>query len=147
MVVDVQLTNEAKAYLDANYVNGAYVEGYVYAKPVDSVDGAVGVTHSIPVLGFYGNWSDHSMYDQVTYTGVLYGDKTVPYLNVRETNNRGEVPRRFRHHIGRLQPLCFGGELSADRAAVHQARPPVSVPDVHDPECGCCDLRGYQRCR
>ena len=47
-------------------------------KPVDSVDGAVGVTHSIPVLGFYGNWSDPSMYDQVTYTGVLYGDKTVP---------------------------------------------------------------------
>ena len=87
VVVDVQLTNEAKAYLDANYVNGAYVEGYVYAKPVDSVDGAVGVTHSIPVLGFYGNWSDPSMYDQVTYTGVLHGDTTVPYLNVKETNN------------------------------------------------------------
>lgn len=87
VVVEVQLTDETKAYLKDNYVNGAYVEGYVFAKPVGTVDGAIGVTHSIPVLGFFGNWSAPSMFDQVTYAGFLSGDKTVPYTGVTATNN------------------------------------------------------------
>ena len=43
--------------------NGNYVEGYIYASEVSTADGAYGVTHSIPVLGFYGNWTEASMTD------------------------------------------------------------------------------------
>ena len=43
--------------------NGNYVEGYIYASEVSTADGAYGVTHSIPVLGFYGNWTESSMTD------------------------------------------------------------------------------------
>ena len=39
------------------------MEGYVYAAPVATEEGEQGVTHSIPVLGFYGNWTEPSMYD------------------------------------------------------------------------------------
>ena len=61
--VHLQLTEDTVAYLEANYPTGAYIEGYVFATPVTDEEGVVGVTHSIPVLGYYGSWSESSMYD------------------------------------------------------------------------------------
>lgn len=85
--VQVALTQAQKDALDASYPNGAYVEGYTFVEPVTTEEGEVpDVTHSIPVLGFYGNWSDPSMYDRATYAGVLHGDTTVPYTGVTQTN-------------------------------------------------------------
>ncbi len=49
--------------IDDFYDKGAYIEGYVYAAEQDSYDGAIGVVHSIPVLGYYGDWSEPSMFD------------------------------------------------------------------------------------
>ena len=49
------------------YTNGFYVEGFVYAAP------AAGVTHSIPLLGWYGNWTDPSMFDTGSYLEYAYG--------------------------------------------------------------------------
>ena len=51
------------AYLDNYYPNGAYIEAYLYAKESATDEGVEGTVHSIPVLGFYGNWTDASMYD------------------------------------------------------------------------------------
>ncbi len=48
---------------EAYDVNGNYVEGYLYASEVSTEDGAMGVVHSIPVLGFYGSWTEASMTD------------------------------------------------------------------------------------
>ncbi|MCR5664548.1 MAG: S8 family serine peptidase [Oscillospiraceae bacterium] len=64
-------------------LNGAYVEGYVFATEIDTGDGAIGVSHSIPVLGFYGNWTDSTMFDHGGYLNYIYdlGDYT-PYLAV-----------------------------------------------------------------
>ena len=59
-----------KATLDEKYPKGAYLEGYVYAEPVSTGEGVKGVSHSIPVLGFYGNWTDPSMYDVGSFCGV-----------------------------------------------------------------------------
>lgn len=49
------------------YTNGFYVEGFVYLTPHK------GVTHSIPLLGWYGSWSDPSMYDTGSYLEMAYG--------------------------------------------------------------------------
>ena len=68
--VSVALGN--KDYLDEAYVNGAYVQGYVYVSSAPSAEGEVDPDHSIPVLGFYGNWSDASMYDRADYEDYLY---------------------------------------------------------------------------
>ncbi len=68
--ITVELTH--KAGLDENYVNGAYVEGFVLVNPAPSEEGEVDVAHSIPVIGFYGNWSDASMYDRGDYEDYMY---------------------------------------------------------------------------
>ncbi len=79
--VTVTLTDSDVAWL-ANYENGAYLEGFVYAQSLVSEEGVEGTTHSIPVLGFYGNWSDPSMFDKGSYEEfVLSGEENrAPYL-------------------------------------------------------------------
>ena len=68
------LTDNDKAYLDY-FPNGIYVEGYIYANPTTED----GVTLSMPMVGFYGDWSDapifdnddlgdYSLYPQMVYT-------------------------------------------------------------------------------
>lgn len=84
--VSIVLTAEDKDFL-AYYDNGAYIEGYVYATPVTTEEGEMGVTHSIPVLGFYGNWSDPSMYDLGSYAEYATGDEyRIPYLGRTSDN-------------------------------------------------------------
>ena len=77
--VTVTLSDSDKEWL-ANYENGAYLEGYVYAESIVDAEGVEGTCHSIPVLGFYGNWSDPSMFDKLSYEDLLSGQARVPYL-------------------------------------------------------------------
>lgn len=47
----------------------------------------MGTTHSIPVLGFYGNWSDASMFDVGSRMEYLTGEETrAPYLGDMKGN-------------------------------------------------------------
>lgn len=85
--VNITLPEAVRQELDLNYSNGAYLEGYVYVEPVSTEEGVIASTHSIPVLGFYGSWTDASIYDCITYTDYLYGDTTQPYLGYSATNN------------------------------------------------------------
>lgn len=57
---------------DDIYVNGAYIEGFTQLaeKPTDSLRVA---THTIPILGFYGDWTDASAGDYYTYLDHVYG--------------------------------------------------------------------------
>ncbi len=59
-------------------INGNYLEGYIFAYEGDSEDGAMGVRHSIPVFGFYGDWSASSMFDKTGYTDVLNDEVVYP---------------------------------------------------------------------
>ena len=73
--VTMKLTDACKAYLNENYPVGAYVEAFVYAVPAE------GVVHSVPVLGFYGSWTDSSMYDVGSWLEYNYNTETrAPYL-------------------------------------------------------------------
>ena len=76
----------AEIYLGSmidNYdLNGNYVEGYLNVAEADSADGAIGVTHSIPVFGYYGNYTEASMTDRVDLLEYSYGDDPYgPYVN------------------------------------------------------------------
>ena len=76
---EIDLSRELP-YCDAN---GAYVEGYLFAAERDSKDGAIGVVHSIPVLGYYGNWSEPSMIDIGSYVKYDYEmENYPPYMYV-----------------------------------------------------------------
>ena len=79
--VSMELTEEAKAELDAENPKGSYVEAFVYARGVADAEGNVGTTHSIPVLAFYGDWSEPSMYDRGTLMDLVsLTSNTAPYL-------------------------------------------------------------------
>ena len=79
--VVLELTGEAKSYLDTYYPTGAYIEAYVFADPVNNAEGVEAVAHSIPVLGYYGSWSEPSMYDVGSFLEYTYGSETrTPYL-------------------------------------------------------------------
>ena len=63
------------------YPNGFYVEAYAKISAVPNGEGAVGTSHSIPVLGFYGNWTSASMFDKGGYVEYSYDlEDRPPYL-------------------------------------------------------------------
>lgn len=90
----IELTAEQKAELDAmisdGITNGSYIEGFVKVEPATTEEGAKGVTHSIPVIGFYGNWTDPSMYEVGSYVEYATGmENRAPYLGDMDANSVG----------------------------------------------------------
>lgn len=95
----IKLEEDDKAYMDQYFENGIYVEGFVYAK---SLNGDVKEL-SMPVLGFYGDWTDAPVFDRANYYQyemdgeyslypiIMYTDNSVlganPYI---ETSYRSE---------------------------------------------------------
>ena len=57
VTVSIALSEEDKALMDAYFVNGNYVEGYIYLTAEE------GVNMSLPFLGFYGDWTDAPVFD------------------------------------------------------------------------------------
>ncbi len=87
VTVTIELTSATKALLDADYTNGAYIQAYIYAEALSDAEGVEGTSHSIPMLSFYGNWTDGSMYDVGSYPEFDAGDETrLPYLGSTAVN-------------------------------------------------------------
>ncbi|MBQ2310043.1 MAG: S8 family serine peptidase, partial [Erysipelotrichales bacterium] len=87
--VTVKISLKNKDALDASHPNGAYVEGYTYVNCTTKGAGdgvSLEHTHSIPLLGFYGSWTDPSMFDNTSYIDTLYGTDKTPYTGNRDTN-------------------------------------------------------------
>jgi len=81
ITVTMTLTEAQKKALDESYENGAYIQGYVFAVPEATAEGLKQVSHSIPVLAFYGNWTDASMFEAgswLEYSARL--DTRWPYM-------------------------------------------------------------------
>ena len=119
--VTIKLTAETKAYLDQYYTNGAYVEGYVYVGTNNTDDGAMLPVHSIPMLGFYGNWSDASMLDTSTLVEQLYGDTRPTYLGLSSYTNYNTIkyPGEKNETIYTVNPYVIEDEIPYDRAAIN----------------------------
>jgi len=80
VVVTFTLPDMSKYDVDGS---GAYVEGFLFVGESGSPDGALGVQHSIPVVGYYGSWTDPSMFDVGTYNDYVSGTETRdPYMYV-----------------------------------------------------------------
>ena len=87
VTVTISIPADMSAF-DALYPSGAYVEGYTFVESRSTTkDGAkLDVKHSIPILGFYGSWTDPSMFDNMSYLDTLYGETRTPYSGVSDTN-------------------------------------------------------------
>ena len=74
----VKLSAEDKAWMDENYANGIYVEGYVYAENT----AGTGVDLNLPFLGFYGDWTAAPIMDEGYWYEDGFWDATaVPTAN------------------------------------------------------------------
>ncbi len=71
--VSIKLSEEDKAYMDAHYENGIYVDGFVRAY----AEGEDGVDLSLPFMGFYGGWKEAPVFD----TGWYYEDPETVEFN------------------------------------------------------------------
>ena len=61
--------------------NGNYVEGFLFVKEITDEEGAEGVEHSIPVLGYWGDWTEPSMYDVGSFLEYSYDlEERIPYM-------------------------------------------------------------------
>ena len=58
----ITLSEEDKAYLDASFANGMYVEGYITLKAAKGTD----IDLNVPYLAYYGDWTQPPMFD-LTY--------------------------------------------------------------------------------
>ena len=93
--VRIRLTAEQKNILDASYPNGAYVEGYTFITGAPDDEGVRDVEYSIPLIGFYGDWGDASMYDRASYVDWLYGDKTLSYIYPYSSSGNSQYANYF----------------------------------------------------
>ena len=63
LTVTVTLTDEDKAYLDASFENGMYVEGFVTLTAEEGTD----IDLNVPYLAYYGDWTLAPMFDLTYY--------------------------------------------------------------------------------
>ena len=79
--VKVVLSKTDREYLDTYFKHGMYIDGFVYLRgPVDL---------SIPMLAFYGNWTESSMFEPFDYLKFSnHGDDaaSMSYSAVERTN-------------------------------------------------------------
>ena len=61
--VQVVLSDEDKAYLDASFENGMYVEGYITLTATKGTK----INLNVPYLAFYGDWTLAPMFDLTIY--------------------------------------------------------------------------------
>ena len=98
------------AYDKASGNTGTYVEGYVFANESATAEGEQGDSHSIPVLGYYGSWTDSSMFDIGSYIAYANGLETrAPYMYAYNGNNSTNNQALTIRAVGDTDDYYFGG--------------------------------------
>ncbi|MBQ5977010.1 MAG: S8 family serine peptidase [Oscillospiraceae bacterium] len=119
VTVTITFSDDLKGILDNYFTNGAWIEGFTYVTPkTTSADGEIlGVEHSIPVLGFYGSFTEASMFDCVDPISTAYGNTKTSYTGNDVTNyltvNYGKGDSIFMGN-----PYIVEEEFPADRLAL-----------------------------
>lgn len=78
--VKVELSSKDKKYLDSRFEHGMYIDGFIYLR------GAVDL--SFPLLAFYGNWTESSMFEPFDYLEFVNGgeQEAMTYSGIGYTN-------------------------------------------------------------
>ncbi|MBD5082323.1 MAG: S8 family serine peptidase [Ruminococcaceae bacterium] len=127
--VTVTLDDVTKNYINSNYANGTYIEGFVYADGA-AQGGEIATNHSIPVLGFYGNWSSASMFDKGSFEQYMAGDENrAPYMAVM-TGSQSLTANAFGVTYGGVDgPYPLGGNPYIEDEVYHYDRNAVNGVD------------------
>ena len=82
VTVTIAISGETAADMKAKgFTNGFYIEGFVCAEPNADAEGNVAASHSIPLLGWYGGWTDISMYETADHIDFAYNTLERPTHN------------------------------------------------------------------
>ena len=82
VTVTIAVSEETAAEMaQKGFVNGFYIEGFVHVDALADAEGAAGSSHSIPLLGWYGGWTDISMYEQADHIDFAYNTLERPTHN------------------------------------------------------------------
>lgn len=124
ITVTIRLSQADKDYLDANFKNGMYVEGYVALESMN----ADGIGLNIPYLAFYGDWTQAPLLDVTAYQvgasqeddSVLEEDKlepdvyaTMPMAGFRYAISSDEYEETYYYLGGFGYTLADGYEMPA----------------------------------
>ena len=89
VTVHINLTAAQKAVFEARECGG-YLEGFTYVTctTADLEGVSYAHQHTIPILGYFGSWTDPEMFDTNSYTENLYGNTQTNYTgnNAENTN-------------------------------------------------------------
>ena len=107
--VNVSLSADQKARLDAAYENGIYVEGFVVLTAKDG-----GADLSIPFLAYYGDWSAPGMLDYAT----MLNEDTVPYSQL-STELGAYFTSSFAYRLGANLSVTMDGAEKTSLKAEH----------------------------
>ncbi len=78
VTVTVTLGAEAKAYMDENFVNGVYIEGFITLTSL--TEGQPDLV--VPYMGFYGDWTAAPILDEGTWEDKFTGEVIHPQMDV-----------------------------------------------------------------
>ncbi len=77
LVFTLDLTQDDKDYLNTNFKNGMFMEGYL--RFIEEGSATQNIELSIPFMAFYGSWLDAPMFDKSTYdVSASYFDSSIP---------------------------------------------------------------------
>lgn len=107
--VNVSLSADQKARLDAVYENGIYVEGFVVLTAKDG-----GADLSVPFLAYYGDWSAPGMLDYAT----MLNEDTVPYSQL-STELGAYFTSSFAYRLGANLSVTMDGAEKTSLKAEH----------------------------
>ena len=107
-------------YDKASDNTGTYVEGYVYANELASNEGVKGDSHSIPVLGYYGSWTDPSMFDIGSY------------LEYHEAKTESRVPYMYAYNKNATKYQALAVQYAGDSGMYYFGGNPY-VDETYDP--------------
>ena len=105
--------------------NGNYVEGYLFVKETASEEGAEGAEHSIPVLGYFGNWSEPEPHDKGSYLEYSYGiENRFPYMYDPSALGESALTNEafLVKYPGDSRTYLFGGNPVANEEEYHPER-------------------------
>ena len=110
LLAEITLTDSDMEYL-SQFPNGMFVEGYLYA---ENVEGDAAQNLTMPILGFYGDWSAAPVFDGVDGTTSLYDSAVYTYLSqlgtnpyVRASQRSGDEYNAF-SYVNPLNEIDFG---------------------------------------
>ncbi len=119
--VTIELSDADRETLSQQtYPTGAYLEAFIFAAAEAVEDGVVAPTLSVPVLGYYGSWTESSMYDLADNADLV--ETRIPYLGTYNANAVGVV-----YGDKPTAAYYFGGNPVTPDATYHPERNAINL--------------------